>query len=1048
MQSGIRHCGAAEPAVGQPFAVSVRLLSLGVLFFGLSGSDPIRADDKPVSFNRDIRPILADACFQCHGPDGNTRKADLRLDIAAAYDSQTENTAVIAGDVEGSELYRRITSTDPKEVMPPPETNKQITAEQKALIAKWIEQGAKFQRHWAFEPIEKATPPEAPGSTPIDKFLNVQIAAAGLSAAPEADRPTLIRRVAFATTGLPPTIAEVDAFLADPSPDAYARMVDRYLASPRYGEEQARHWLDLARYADTHGLHLDNERQMWLYRDWVVKAFNQNLPFDEFTTWQLAGDLLPEPTTDQLVATGFNRCNVTTAEGGAIDAEFAYRYAVERTSTVAQTWLGMTAGCAVCHDHKYDPLSMLEFYSLYAFFNNSADPAMDGNIDTTPPFIKAPTPEQKLAIDSALKAEADARNWLNAAASAVTYVDPATKSNAMPRVVRTVLFDDGLAPGMTSRSSTRNAVQWVADPEYAAASGRAVIHQASASDWNDTFEFQLRKLVVPTNATFEVWLRVDRRDVPGEVRVSSTKNQTVVYKPAPGGSGLVRQGAEAAGVAVRFDEWTRLLIPAADLGWTPGEVIGSITLGQTGGVVAWDIAAVIGEVDPKTDPLDSLTAWRKAIGTNVPPETPGELHDAIRAGPDKPLADDVAGKMQQFYLAVVARPTSPPLAGARSAWEAARQARFLADLAAPGTFIFRESPTLKDSFVMLRGQYDKPGQPVVPAVPAVFPGIDKPNPETRLNRLDLAKWLLSPEHPLTARVAVNRMWQQIFGVGLVKTSFDFGVQGTPPSHPELLDWLANDYRDHGWDTRRFIRQILMTDAFRRSSVRNEKQLHVDPANRLLSVGPRLRLDAEQVRDNALFVSGLINLQMGGRGVRPYQPPNIWEPVGYADSNTRFYLQDHGPALYRRSLYTFLKRTAPPPFMSNFDAPNREQACSVRERGNTPLQALQLLNDTQQFEAARVLAERIHAEGGADDGSRITFAYRTVLSRSPTAEELDLVQHALVTQRELYAKDPSAAEAAIRVGESIPTTSVPAPELAAWTLVANLVLNLDETLMRN
>jgi hypothetical protein len=431
----------------------------------------------------------------------------------------------------------------------------------------------------------------------------------------------------------------------------------------------------------------------------------------------------------------------------------------------------------------------------------------------------------------------------------------------------------------------------------------------------------------------------------------------------------------------------------------------------------------------------------------VPPELPAELNDIIKGGPNKKLTDDESAKLRRFYIALIARPLNGELEAARAAWEAARTARVIAEESAPGTFIFRDLEKPRESFIMLRGQYDKPAEKVEPAIPAVLPQIANESGR-RLNRLDLAKWLVSPENPLTARVTVNRLWQQFFGTGLVKTSYDFGSQGEPPSHPELLDWLAADLRDNGWDVKRFVKQLVMSDAFRRDANVTTEMLAKDPANRLYARGPRLRLDAEQIRDNALFVSGLLNPQMGGPGVKPYQPPNIWEPVGYSDSNTRFYLQDHGPALYRRSLYVFLKRTAPPPFMSNFDGPNREQVCMVRERSNTPLQALQLMNDTQHFEAARALAERVLTEGGKTDESRINWLYRTVLSRRPTTAEQIVVAKALGRQLEIYRADPAAAEKAIKVGESSPKNIAPPDETAAWTMIANLVLNLDETVSRN
>lgn len=1006
--------------------------------------------DETISFDRDVRPILSDTCFRCHGPDAQTREAGLRLDLPA---EKGDTQAIAPGEPDASPLIQRILSDDEDEMMPPPSSGKSLGEEQKQILRRWIEQGAVYQGHWAFEPIRlPAIPTADTGTHPIDAFLTARLQREGLEPAGRARPEVLIRRVSFALTGLPPTLSEIDTYLNDTQPGSYDRMVDRYLASPRFGEEMARHWLDVARYADTHGLHLDNERQMWPYRDWVVQAFNDNLPFDQFTRWQIAGDLLPEPTTEQLIATGFNRCNVTTSEGGAIDAEFVYRYAVERTTAMAEAWLGLTAGCAACHDHKYDPLSTREFYSLYAFFNNAADPAMDGNIDTTAPYIKLPSAAQKAAAEAANKVERDALEWLRSIARHTTYIEPAKRTelaasssaeSATGGWVRDVLFDDAFPIGTTSRSSSRNAVMWELDPVFGAPSGRRVIRQASAQRLTDTIEFKLRPLIVRPEGAITVSLRVDPVNVPTAVTLSVPGKGSVTWNRTD--TGFVRSGQQE--VAFQAGEWAELKIATSDLKLKPGDRIASLSLSQNSGVAFWDNAALIGKPDPIHDPLESFEQWRKAIGTSPPPDLPGEYHAAVRAGGDNELAADVRAALEQYYLAVVSRPATAELAAARAVWETARESRIVAEDSPPGTFIYRDAPTIRESFVMTRGQYDAPGEPVQPAVPAFLPPIQG-EPDRRLTRLDLANWLIADENPLTARVTVNRFWQQFFGTGLVKTSNDFGLQGDPPSHAELLDYLAFQFRESGWNVKALVRLLVTSEAFQRDTKTTSEQLQRDPDNRLYARGPRLRLDAEQARDNVLFVSGLINLQMGGRGVNTYQPPNIWEPVGYSDSNTRFYLQDYGPALYRRSLYTFLKRTAPPPFMSNFDAPNREQSCTARERSNTPLQALQLMNDVQHFEAARALAERMLSEAGESADQRITFLYRTVLARLPDSEELQLVKHAFETQLELFSADPESASAAIRVGQSPPRELIPAEHTAAWTMVANLILNLDETINRN
>lgn len=1021
---------------------------LALLLLPLDGH---ASTDAPVQFNRDVRPILADACFACHGFDAKARKARLRLDIPeGAFAARKGIAPIKPGDPQGSAVWERINAEDPEEVMPPPQTHKQLTAAQKEIIRRWIAQGAPYQKHWSFEPINRPAVPVVAGArTAIDAFLLDRMRQVGLTPRPEADRTTLIRRVSFALTGLPPALTEVDAFLGDTSSHAYERMVDRYLASPRFGEEMARHWLDVARYADTHGLHLDNERLMWAYRDWVVKAFNENLPFDRFTVWQLAGDLLPKPTQDQLAATGFNRCGVTTGEGGAIDAEWVYRNTVDRTSTAAQTWLGLTAGCAVCHDHKFDPLSMREYYSLYAFFLSSADPALDGNVSTTPPFVKLPTPAQRAARNSAIQAEKDTRQRLEAAAA--SYTDPAeAASSGNARAVTDILFDDAFPLEATASNTSRNAADWVTDPAFGARSGRRVLRQANAFFHQDEIKPRLRPYVVPAHGRFTAWVRLDPGHPPTALAMQVNHGpkvwwgaESLAQTPYAGEVRGTRKGPLPSP-----GQWAQLSVAAADLGLKDGQKVSAMTLQQYGGIVYWDAVALSGESRPATDPLASFRVWWKGLGGKAPPGLPVELNGVVAAGPDKPQPADAVARLRAFYLAYIARPVTDELAVRQAEWEKARADREAADAAIPGTMIFADRSPPRDAFVMLRGQYDRPGSKVEPGVPAVLPPLRVAKPGARPSRLDLANWLVDRDHPLTARVAVNRLWQQFFGTGLVRTSADFGTQGEPPSHPELLDWLAAEYRDGGWDTKRLVKMLVMSDAFRRDSGQTMPERAKDPQNRWLARGPRFRLAAEQLRDNALFASGLIDLTMGGRGVRPYQPANIWEPVGYSDSNTRYYLQDHGSALYRRSLYVFIKRTAPHPFLVNFDAPNREQLCAVRDRTNTPLQALQLMNDVQHVEAARALAERALAEAGQTTDERITFLYRTLLSRRPDADELRLVTANLARQRQLYRDDPAAARKLVAVGESKPRGVAPADETAAWTMLANLLLNLDETLNRN
>ena len=1008
---------------------------------------PLAAAEGKLSFNRDIRPILSENCFACHGFDAKKREADLRLDTAegAAMDLGGYQ-AIVSGSLEKSEAWERILSTDPDEIMPPPKSHKTLTDAQKNTLKRWIEEGAVYERHWSLEtPVKPVVPAEG---RPIDHFLSAPLAAKQLALQPEADRATLIRRVAFTLTGLPPTPAEVDAFEKDASPGAYEAMVDRYLPSPRYGEEMARHWLDVARYGDTHGLHLDNERHLWAYRDWVVKAFNENLPFDQFTTWQLAGDLLPNATTDQLVATGFIRCNVTTSEGGAIDEEYRHLYAIDRAATVTTAWLGVTGGCAQCHDHKYDPMSAKDFYSLYAFFYSAADPAMDGNIAKTAPILKLPAPGQQEALEAARKEEAARLATLDGAALPL-YTEPEAK--AAPVAREQVIFDDLLSLGTVQRNTSRNAPVWLDRPEFGAPSGRRVLEQANGQFFEHLLTPELIPVTVPEkNARFEIAVRPDPLSPPQALSI--VLNGKRVYWGDPAAFEVYNAGSPAKVVSLgpmpEPGKWTTLSFDPAVLEITPGSRLSSIAVQMVGGRVSWDRCVVKGELSPAKDPLASFALWWKSHGKKAPADLPGPLAKALTEGPDKTTDAKAREALLGFYLRRVTHPEAGSLATPRTAWEAARVAAAAADEAIPTTFIFNDLPEPRETFIAERGQYNKPGEKVEPAIPANFGPFTAPKEPRRLNRLDLAQWLVAPQHPLTARVTVNRFWQQVFGTGLVKTSHDLGSQGEPPSHPELIDWLAVSFVERGWDVKWLMKELLMSQAFRQSYRADATTLAVDPENRFLARAPRIRLDAEQIRDNALYLSGLIDLTMGGRGTRTYQPPNIWEPVGYGDSNTRYYLQDHGGALYRRSLYAFFKRTAPPPFMTNFDAPNREQSCTRRERNNTPMQALQLLNDVQYFEAARALAERVLAEGGKDDATRLRWLFRTVLSRVPDEKETGLLTDALAQQRYHAGADAKAAEAIVAAGESVPKQAAPATETAAWTMVANLVLNLDETVTRN
>ena len=1081
--------------------LAATLAFAGLSVFAFSANPAGRAEsDGKLRFNQDVRPILSDKCFACHGFDAKKRKGDLRLDTPEGAFAMNDGVQAIApGDLAKSELWKRINTKDEDDLMPPPESHKKLSDAEKVIFKRWIEEGAQYQKHWAFEaPVKAAVPALSAQSSafsrlgdgvgkveairnPIDAFIADRLQREGLAFSPEADRGTLVRRVAFAVTGLPPTVAETDAFLADTTPDAYEKMVDHFLASPRHGEEMAKHWLDVARYGDTHGLHLDNERQMWAYRDWVVKAFNSNLPFDKFTTWQLAGDLLPhDPRNpeerDPVIASGFNRCNVTTSEGGAIAEEFTYRYAVDRTSTVFETWMGLTGGCAVCHDHKFDPVTAKDFYSLYAFFNSAADPAMDGNRSDTPPIMKLATIEQQKKMDAIAAESKSVDAKIKMALKKFAYVDPAT-ANPLPGKIRreTVWLDDAIPAGVKSRGDGK-AFHFVGEESGVKPfSGKLSLRRKAQGVTAQDYFTAAPAFEIAAGVKFFAHVWLDPKDPPKAIMLQF---HTTGWENRAnfGDAGAIQYGdvkaktKVQAGALPKTGEWVRLEVNPAAIGLKPGTKVNGAAFSQHGGTVHWDSAGWVMEVNPATDPLFSLSVWDKANQGKILKDAPKEISDILRSVKPADRKPEQERKVRDYYLEYVSRAPEDALVPLRKERDAIKARQDAIEKDVPLTFVMADLPQPREAFVMMRGQYDKPGEKVEPATPAIFPALKKAKPDARATRLDLANWLLAPEHPLTARVTVNRLWQQFFGTGIVKTSFDFGSQGTPPTHAELLDWLAVTFRESGWDTRKLIRLMLTSATFRQSASAQCSVLSAqsgtqgaklstencalstaftrDPENRLYARGPRFRLDAEQLRDNALYVGGLMNAEMGGKGVRTYQPPNIWEPVGFGGSNTRNYTQDTGPALYRRSLYVFLKRTAPPPFMTNFDAPNREQTCTLRERSNTPLQALQLMNDVQHFEAARAFAERIMTDGGATPADRITFAYRSAISRKPSAEEISVVGDSLKKFLAEYAQSPDAAKKVIGNGESKPKESLAPNELAAWTLVANLILNLDETINRN
>jgi hypothetical protein len=1028
----------------------------------------VRAESPPaaVEFNRDIRPILSDNCFQCHGPDQAQRKADLRLDIEeGALALRDGKHALVAGSFQKSELYRRVTAESDDKRMPPPASGKKLTARQIGLLKAWIEQGAKWQKHWAFIPPRLPNPPAVNDSdwmrNPIDAFVLARLEQEGLAPSPEAQRVTLLRRVTLDLTGLPPTPAEIDGFLADRSPDAYEKAVDRLLGSPRFGERMASRWLDAARYADTSGYQSDGERFMWRWRDWVIEAYNRNLPFDQFTIEQLAGDLLPQPTLDQRIATGFNRNHRGNGEGGIIPEEYAVEYVADRVETTATVWLGLTVMCTRCHDHKFDPLRQKEFYQLFAFFNNVPERGKAIKFGNSPPLIQAPTPAQQQQLRALEKRLDEAeKDWqktqleLSAARRQWERLLPAEPpiSWAPARgLIAHFPLDGSLNDGHDGGRpiQVRDGTAKFAAGKHGLAAefdGKRFLDAGDIADFGFYDKFSVA-----------CWFQLDGE--PGGTIISRMADQ----ERGEGYSVHVQKGRVQVDLVKRWlDDAIRV---ESEARLEPGKwyhlVVTYDGTRAAGGVRMY----LDGEPAKLKVLLDDInqsfqTKEPVRIGAGNGPEqrfhgriaelrmhqsvlTSGEsamlaLGDTIQQialVPEQKRSAAQAIKLEAYFLAKAA---PPAIREAHCQLLALRRQREEMIEGFPTTMVMEEMPQPRETHVLLRGQYDRPGDKVAPDVPSCLPALPA---QGKRDRLALARWLIDPVNPLTARVAVNRAWQMYFGTGLVKTAEDFGAQGQWPSHPELLDWLAVEFVRTGWDMKALQRTIVTSAAYRQSSKVTPKLLQRDPENRLLARGPRIRLSAEMIRDQALAASGLLVERLGGPSVKPYQPDGLWKDL--AGEN---YVQDHGDKLYRRSLYTFWKRTVAPPSMATFDAPLRE-TCIVREtRTNTPLQALNLLNDVCFVESARVLAQRVMVEKKTPE-ERIALAFRLVAARQPRPDERTILLDGLRQHLATYRDKPQAALKLVRTGEYPIDERLEAGELAAYTAMASLILNLDETITK-
>lgn len=1026
---------------------------------------------EPLEYNRDIRPILAENCFACHGPDSASRKADLRLD---QFDAAVDSGAIIPGDAESSEAIVRILTEDADALMPPASSHKALSQEQKELLIRWVEQGAEYQMHWSFIPPVR---PEIPAvqnpqwvTNPIDAFILARLEASGLAPAPEADRATLARRVALDLTGLPPSPELVEAFVNDSSPDAYERLVDHLLQSETWGEHRARYWLDYARYADTHGYHFDNFREMWTYREWLVNAFNRNLPFDQFTIESLAGDLLPNPTLDQQIASGFHRCNMTTNEGGIIDEEYQVLYTRDRTETTAQIWLGLTAGCAVCHDHKFDPITMRDFYSMSAFFNNSTQGVRDGNIKDTPPIIVVPLTADRARYDELLAAvpAADAAVQARRESAAADFdqwlaqIDPQTFAAKIPNdTALTAPLNEGSGTEATFVVAGENrAVALAAStawqpgqvfPSAAEISGEGIATLPDVGDFESDQAF-----------SYGAWVRLPAND--GYGAIASRMDKPTVYR---GWDFWVQQRRIGTHI---ISSWSDDALKVVSRDQVPANQWTHVLVTYDGSRKAAGVKIYFNGVEQPTN-VESDTL-RSSIRTEVPfkigqrsatdPLSGSQVQD-LRIYSRRLEAHEVASLAQASRLAALASKPADQLAEAERKelfdwWLSAVDTTFielnvkanelrreLDDIRARGSIahIMQERGSEAEAFLLSRGEYDKRGDRVTANTPASLPAFPEDFPR---NRLGLAKWLLLPEHPLTARVTVNRCWQEVFGQGLVRTSGDFGITGELPSHPELLDWLAIEFRESGWNVKQLYKLMVMSSAYRQSATATGNKLEMDPSNRLLARGPRFRMDAEMVRDSALATSGLLVQQIGGPSVKPYQPPGVWEAIAMNVSNTRSYAEDQGAGLYRRSMYTFWKRMAPPAAMDVFNAPNRENCVVRRERTNTPLQALATLNDEQYVEAARFLAQSAMKEAGDFDGRLDVVSLRLIARRMNDAERA-VVREMLDQLTAHYEQNPQEAQSLMELGFSDYDHELPVAESAAWAMVVNSLMNLDENLCK-
>jgi len=1035
-----------------------------------------------IDFNFHIRPILSDRCFSCHGPDNNSRKGDLRLDLeenAFASLSESKGHAFVKGNPDNSVALQRMLSNDPEQQMPPPESNLKLTSKEKALIVKWIEQGAEWKEHWAFTAPQTPTiPNDFPEGwkavNEIDNFILSKVHEINLSPSPEADKERLIRRLSFDIRGLPASIEEIDQYLQDDSPHAYEKLVDRFLDSDASAERLAMEWMDLARFADSHGQHADGLRKMWPWRDWVISAFRKNLPYKDFVTWQLAGDLLPNSTQEQQLATGFHRNHPMNSESGIVSEEYRLKNVADRTNTTATAFLGLTMECAACHDHKFDPISQKEYYEMSAFFNNVPELGMIGTDQNFGPLLLLPEKKAQKELhvletelqlleekmDRTIEeVEAMGNYLLQVKGKKIT---PPTPDGFYP--FESITGDKNLLDG-----NPRARVS--GDPEVVTGQvGRAVridndyevLHLSgignfdlqesfSAGLWVKTEkEGSFQSVIGNTgdkNSAWRGWMfYLDSLNRPGlkiihalphnHIHIVSQKaiqkeqwhQMFFTYDGSASASNIrIYIDGKQTAYDILSDQLSESILPVKERTYAP-DPGRQVRLGRGNNYLYTDTDDGI-----FTGSLDQARMYNCAL-------SPVEVMQIYAKEAGTPMEQPSDKDYLQHYL----ERFDPGIHKTKNRLNVIREEKSKILFNAQDVMVVKEMANPRSTYIQVRGQYDSPGDQVYPNTPnAVLEFADR-YPK---NRLGLAQWLFDDDNPLTARVAVNRYWQMIFGQGIVSTPHDFGYQGALPTHPELLDWLAVDFRKSGWNLRALLKKMVTSATYRQSSVATEKQMLVDANNTYLSVGASYRMQAEMIRDNVLFASGALSNIVGGASVKPYQPDGLWKEKNNFSGFLLEYKQDHGDSLYRRSLYTFIRRTSPPPAMTVFDVPTRDVCTVKRENTSTPLQALVLLNDPQFVEASRILAERMQKEGGNDLQEQTKYAFRLLCGRNPSAKELEILSEQYHFSYDRYRSDPEAATELLKVGENIPDPQLDKIKTAALAVVANTMMNFDEAYMK-